>query len=327
LTIEQTGFEVAPVDRSAALLTELQAVCQRILSDDEGASPAPTLIATANGSAVASSLEALRRQCVDNNHQVDALKRSVDSLRGLVAGDSAQTGKMLVQLRGAVDAMTQVVDRENQQMAGLVASVETLRVGLAGASASNRQQMSELRDCLRSVELSVTTGSERVDTSLAGLGDRVDESLGRVGEKVDASLAGMGKQIEAALVGMAGQVEAAFTTMARQIQEAFNAFGRQIGQQMGHQSESFDSLLEELRPQRTRERLDELEALLTIGLPKFSEEIQAGVQQTLMEVSRAFQVAEREHGNRMSELHRDFSATARRLEAAMQPRRREESTK
>jgi Zn-dependent M32 family carboxypeptidase len=126
---------------------------------------------------------------------------------------------------------------------------------------------------------------------------------------------------------MAGQVEAAFTTMARQIQEAFNAFGRQIGQQMGHQSESFDSLLEELRPQRTRERLDELEALLTIGLPKFSEEIQAGVQQTLMEVSRAFQVAEREHGNRMSELHRDFSATARRLEAAMQPRRREESTK
>lgn len=305
VTIEQSGFGVAPVDRSAALLTELQAVCQRILADDEREPLAPTLIATANGSAVASSLEALRRQCVDNNEQVDALKRSVDGLRGVAASDSADNGKMLVELRRAVDTMTEVVDRENQQMAGLVGSVETLRVGLAGASASNRQQMAELRGSLESVEQAVT--------AVAG--------------QIDSSLAGMGKQIETALAGMAGQVETAFTTMARQIQEAFNAFGRQVGQQMGHQSQSFDSLLEELRPQRTRERLDELEALLAVGLPKFSEEIQAGVQQTLMDVSRTFRLAEREHGNRMSELHRDFSATARRLEAAMQPRRREESVK
>jgi hypothetical protein len=93
---------------------------------------------------------------------------------------------------------------------------------------------------------------------------------------------------------------------------------------MSRQTAAYESLLGELLPVQTRERLDELEALLAVGLPKFSEEIQAGVQQTLLEVSRTFQEAEREHGNRMAELHRDFNVTTRRLEASLQPRRRPE---
>ena len=323
MAIDQSGLGVASGDRSTVLLTELQAVCQRILAD-EGSEGAPTLIATANGSAVASSLEALRRQCVDNNSDVAALKRSVDALRGVVAGDSAANGKMLVELRRTVDAMTEVVARESDQVSSLVGAVEALRVGLAGSSAGNRQQMAELRGSLDSLEASVGTVGSQVEATTAKLTKHVDATLLAIRAQVETALKQMGKQVEVALAGMAGQVETAFTTMARQIQEAFNAFGSQVALQLGRQSEAFDTLLEELLPQRTRQRIEELETLLTEGLPRFSEEIQAGVQQTLLEVSRTFRLAEREHGNRMSELHRDFNATARRLEAAMQPRRRDE---
>jgi hypothetical protein len=83
-------------------------------------------------------------------------------------------------------------------------------------------------------------------------------------------------------------------------------------------------MVDALQPENTQERITELEKMLSIGLPQFSEEIQASVQHTLLEVSRTFRLTEREHGNRMGELHRDFDATIRRLEASLQPRRRDE---
>jgi hypothetical protein len=123
----------------------------------------------------------------------------------------------------------------------------------------------------------------------------------------------MGEQITAALNGMAGQIQGAFTS-----------FGHQLGEQMTQQGQAFDSLLDELKSEAPRARLNELEQLLTVALPQLSEEIRVSVQDTLLAVSRTFRLAEREHGNRMSELHRDFASTAKRLEIAIEPRRREE---
>ena len=338
MAIDQSEFGMAPVDRSTVLLAELQAVCQRILAD-EGRQPGepghvvPTLISTASGSAVASSLEALRRQCADNNQQVVGLKRSVDGLRAVASRDSADNAKMLTELSRIIDTMTQTVAREqadkHDQITDLVRSVEALRVGLAGFSANNRQKVSDLQGSLQSVEQAVaalpgqveTALMIKVDASLAGLGGRVGTALGTMGEQVAAgagSVGSLGHQVEGALASLGSQITVAFGTMASQIQDAFNAFGAQISGEMASQTGNVDSLL------KTREQLDELGALLSVGLPKFSEEIQAGVQQTLLDVSRTFRLAEREHGNRMAELHRDFDTTARRLEAAIQPRRRDE---
>jgi Zn-dependent M32 family carboxypeptidase len=117
----------------------------------------------------------------------------------------------------------------------------------------------------------------------------------------------------------------AYQAMLTAVRQEVSGMTTQVGEDMSRQRAAYEELLGELTPRLTKERLDELENMLSVGLPKFSEEIQAGVQQTLMEVSRTFRLAEREHGNRMAELHRDFDASTRRLEAAMQPRRREES--
>ena len=420
---------MVPAEQSTALLTELQAVCQRILAS-EGAPAAPSMIATANGSALASALEALRRQCLDNNGQIESIKRSLDGLRGVMAADSADNGKMLVELRRAVRTMTDALDGDRQQTAELVRAVESLRVGLAGFSANNRQQVSEMRSTLQSltdavaaVDHTVTTrlsevGTEvigavealteqvgatnskveaavvaveqkvdtavgnlgqkvdtvvgalgqRVDTAVATVGQKVDMGLGAVGEKTDTALAAVGQrmdnaigamgqrvdsavatagattdaavaaaaaktdaavgavgdQVGAALAAMGQEITAALNGMAGQIQSAFTGFGHQLGTSMSQQSEAFDSLLEELKSQAPRERLNELEELLTVALPHLSEEIRTGVQDSLTAVSRTFELAEREHGNRMTELHRDFASTARRLEASLQPRRRQE---
>lgn len=381
MAIEQSEVGVAPVDRSTALLAELQAVCQRILAD-EGRLPGepghvvPTLISTANGSAVANSLEALRRQCADSNQQVVALKRSTDGLRAVVSRDSADNAKLLIELGRVIETMTKTVNREqadqHAQIGDLVRSVEALRVGLAGFSANNRQQVSELRGSLQGVEQSTAALRSQTDIGLAALearvetglatlraqteaslgalpsqvetaviaqvgpaaealSGRVDTALGTMGRHVAAghatnerlqselkgSMNALGRQVEIALASLGNQFTAAFATMAGQIQDAFNSFGQQVSQEMVSQSGSVDSLIQD------RERLEELAELLSVGLPKFSEEIQTSVQQTLLAVSRTFRLAEREHGNRMAELHRDFDATARRLETAMQPRRRE----
>jgi hypothetical protein len=286
-------------DRSAALLAELQAVCQRILATDPrvptGSVPLTTMASVANGSAVANSLEALRRQCLDNYLQVAELKRSVDVHRGVVANDSATNGRMLVELSRSVENLVTAVDwdrTERQgQMGELIRSVESLRVGLAGFGAANRQQVSELRGTVESLEH--TVGS-------------------------------LGEQVQGALDTLGGHIQTALTTLGEQIVLALQATREQIGQEMGHQATAYEALVSELDPNETRERLDELENLLSVGLPKFSADIQAGVQETLVAVSRTFELSEREHGNRMGELHRDFAATIRRLEAALQPRRREE---
>jgi hypothetical protein len=286
-------------EHSTALLSELQAVCQRILASDtklSGGSAALTNMASvANGTALANSLEALRRQCVDNHEQVGELKRSLDSHRGVIAGDSAANAKMLVGLTRAVESLVEGSERERTQTTGqlsdLIRSVESLRVGLAGFSANSRQQSAELRGSVESLERTVSA---------------------------------FGEQVQVALNTLGGQIQSALGTMSQQIATALRTSSEQVGQEMSRQSAAYESLLGELLPVQTRERLDELESLLTVGLPKFSEEIQAGVQQTLLEVSRTFQLAEREHGNRMAELHRDFNVTTRRLEASLQPRRREE---
>ncbi|MDQ1392977.1 MAG: hypothetical protein QOF30_1954, partial [Acidimicrobiaceae bacterium] len=140
-------------EHSTALLSELQAVCQRILASDtklSGGSAALTNMASvANGTALANSLEALRRQCVDNHEQVGELKRSLDTHRGVIAGDSAANAKMLVGLTRAVESLVEGSERERTQTTGqlsdLIRSVESLRVGLAGFSANSRQQSAELR--------------------------------------------------------------------------------------------------------------------------------------------------------------------------------------
>jgi hypothetical protein len=286
-------------DHSAALLSELQSVCQRILANDprlSGGSAALTNMASvANGTALANSLEALRRQCVDNHDQVAELKRSIDGHRGVIAGDSAANAEMLVRLTRAVETLVEGTEHERTQTTGqlgdLIRAVESLRVGLAGFSANSRQQAGELRASVESLEGTVSA---------------------------------FGEQVQVALNTLGAQIQAALGTMSQQIGTALRASSDQVGQEMSRQTAAYESLLGELLPVQTRERLDELEALLAVGLPKFSEEIQAGVQQTLLEVSRTFQEAEREHGNRMAELHRDFNVTTRRLEASLQPRRRPE---
>jgi hypothetical protein len=213
----------------------------------------------------------------------------------VVAGDSASNAKMLVELARAVEHLVEGTERERTetkaQVGDLVRSVEALRVGLAGFSANNRQQTSELRGSMESIERSVSAFGEQVQTALNTLG---------------------------------GQIQSALGTMSEQIAAALRASSAQVGHEMARQSASYEQMLGELLPVQTRDRLDELETMLSVGLPKFSEEIQAGVQQALLDVSRIFQLAEREHGNRMSELHRDFDATARRLETSLRPRRREE---
>jgi hypothetical protein len=120
------------------------------------------------------------------------------------------------------------------------------------------------------------------------------------------------------------QQTAAYTAILTELRHETTGATEQVRQEMAQQTTAHAALLAELTPQRTRERLDEIENMLSVGLPKFSEEIQAGVQQTLMEVSRTLLMTEREHGNRMAELHRDFDASTRRLEAAIQARRREQ---
>jgi hypothetical protein len=286
-------------DRSSALLAELQAVCQRILAGD-GRSPGgtaalTTMASVANGTAVANSLEALRRQCVDNHQQVGELKRSVDVHRGVVANDSAGNARMLVDVSRSVEALAALVERDRAERQGqtgdLVRSVESLRVGLAGFSAANRQQLTDLR----------------------GSVEALDRTVGAVGE-----------QVQSALNTLGGHIQDALTTLGEQISLALQATRDQVGQEMGRQVTAYEAVVGELHPEHTRERLDELEAMLSVGLPTFSREIQAGVQDTLLQVSRTFRLAEREHGNRMGELHRDFDATVRRLEAALQSRRREE---
>ena len=438
---------MVPAEQSAALLAELQAVCQRILAS-EGGHAAPSMIATANGSALASALEALRRQCLDNNQQIESIKRSLDGLRSVIAADSADNGKMLVELRRAVRTMIDALDGDRQQTAELVRAVESLRVGLAGFSANNRQQVSELRTTLQSladavgvvdhtvttrlsevrtevvgavetlsqqvgttnskvdaavvtveqkidtlaqnvdtvvgalgqrVDSAVGTLGQKVDTAVGALGQRVDNAVGTLGQKVDmglgavgektdtaltavgqrmdnaigamgqrvdsavatagartdaavaaaaastdAAVGAVGNQVGVALAAMGEEITAALNGMADEIQNAFTGFGHQLGTSMSQQSEAFDALLEELKSQAPRERLNELEEMLTVALPQLSEEIRAGLQDTLTAVGRTFELAEREHGNRMTELHRDFASTARRLEASLQPRRRQE---
>jgi Zn-dependent M32 family carboxypeptidase len=322
--------EPSPVmaDRSAALLSELQAVCQRILSNDtRGPAGAGlvTMASAANGTALANSLEALRRQCVDNHEQVAELKRSVDGHRGVVAGDSAANGKMLVELRRSVEALTEVSaqDRSQRQAqsAELQRCVEALRVGLAGFSANNRQQTAELRGSLESLEATVTGFGEQVQHALNVLGDQIQTALGTLGQQVAIALRATTDQMGQEM----SRQNDAYRGMVTEVKQELTDMTGQVGEEMTRQRTAYEDLLGELTPRHTKERLDELEAMLSVGLPKFSEEIQAGVQQTLMEVSRTFRLAEREHGNRMAELHRDFDASTRRLEAAMQPRRREET--
>jgi hypothetical protein len=285
-------------DRSAVLLAELQAVCQRILASEPrmpgGTVGLVSLASVANGTAVANSLEALRRQCVDNYHQVAELKRSVDVHRGVVATDSATNARLLVEMTRSVEALVAVVERDraerHDQLDGLAQSVESLRVGLAGFGAGSRQQASAMRDAVAALEGAVTTFGEQVGTALDGL---------------------------------AGQIQSALASLAGQVSDALQETGDQVGREMERQSATHEALLSKLDGPGTRDRLDELEALLSEGLPKFSEDIQAGVQQSLLSVSRTFELSEREHGNRMVDLHRDFDRTIRRLEATLEPRRRD----
>ncbi len=292
-------------DRSSALLTELQEVCRRILTSEArstGDTAALTNIASvANGTAVAHSLEALRRQCVDNHDQVAELKRSVDGHRGVVAGDSAANGKMLVALTRSLEALGELVERDRrehqQQHRELVRTVESLRVGLAGFSASNRQQAAEMRGSVESLQ----------------------GTMGSFGERVQTVLNTLGGQIQSALDTMSEQIAAALQASTEQV-------GREIdrhGETLTAQGEAYEALTAILQAQHTGARLDELETMISVGLPKFSEEIQASLQQSLLEVSRTFRLTEREHGNRMSELHRDFDNTVRRLETSLHPRSRE----
>ncbi len=324
------------------MLSELQAVCQRILASNGTASqPAAltTMASVANGTAVANSLEALRRQCVENNQLMAELKRSVDGHRGVVANDSAANGAMLVELRRSFEGLNEVVEHDRaesqRQMGELIRSVEALRVGLAGFSANNRQQVSELRGSLQSLEQTVQASGETVEHSLNTLSEQVEGALGASSAHVEISLKTLGVQIESALAGssqgvqtalntLGGQIQAVLGTLSMQISEALRASGEQVGKEMARQSAAYEALFDTLQPQETKDRLDELETMLSVGLPKFSEEIQASVQNTLLEVSRTFRLTEREHGNRMGELHRDFDASVRRLEASLQPRRREE---
>ena len=285
-------------DRSAVLLAELQAVCQRILASEPrmpgGTVGLVSLASVANGTAVANSLEALRRQCVDNYHQVAELKRSVDVHRGVVATDSATNARLLVEMTRSVEALVAVVERDraerHDQLDGLAQSVESLRVGLAGFGAGSRHQASEMRDAVAALEGAVTTFGEQVGTALDAL---------------------------------AGQIQSALGIMAGQVSDALQETGDQVGREMERQSATHEALLSKLDGPGTRDRLDELEALLSEGLPKFSEDIQAGVQQSLLSVSRTFELSEREHGNRMVDLHRDFDRTIRRLEATLETRRRD----
>lgn len=289
-------------DRSTALLAELQTVCQRILANEsQGAwSPAPvaaaTPVAVANATSVANSLEALRRQAAENHDQLAELKRSVDAHRGVVAGDSAANGQMLVDLRRSVRAMTEAVEegrREQEvQSKELVTSIEALRVGLTGFGASHRQQTSELRASV-----------ESLDRTVSGFANQVQNALNALGE----------------------QIQTALSTLSQQIATALRNATTEQGEALGRQGAAYEALRHELEQMRMDERLDELELLLSIGLPKFSEEIQAGLQQSLKELSRAFRLTEREHGNRMVELHRAFDSSLRRLEASVQPRERHQT--
>ncbi len=253
------------------------------------------MASVANGTAVANSLDALRRQCVDNYQQVAELKRSVDLHRGVVASDSASDGRMLVELSRSVENLVTAVDWDRTETQGqigeLIRSVESLRVGLAGFGAANRQQVSELRDTVDSLEHTVSS---------------------------------LGQQVQTALDTLGGHIQTALTTLGQEVVLALQATREQVGQEMGRQATAYQALVGELDQHETRQRLDELENMLSVGLPKFSAEIQAGVHETLVSVSRTFESSEREHGNRMGELHRDFAATIRRLEAALQPKRREE---
>jgi hypothetical protein len=285
-------------DRSAVLLGELQAVCQRILAADDripgGSAGLVNLASVANGTAVANSLEALRRQCVDNHQQVAELKRSVDVHRGVVATDSATNARLLVDMNRSVEALVAIVERDraerHDQLDGLTRSVESLRVGLAGFGAGSRQAASELRSAVEGLERTVAT---------------------------------FGEQVRSAVDNLASQVQGALSTLGEQTSHALQAVGEHVAQEMDHHAESHQALLSQLQPAETRDRLDELEALLSVGLPKFSEDIQAGVQQALLSVSRTFELSEREHGNRMVDLHRDFDRTIRRLEASLESRRRD----